>query len=221
MQDRAQDALRRLMSTKSGGQMIVQYSSKANSWQTFTHAVKFATNKLEFADGSKHWHLVHVAGYCNSVGMDQDFCEKMAVKYYSDKTSISDIGITTPISSVYRSYKSQFGTKKLPPPPYSIKQLKWLLSKFSKSLLKKYIYQFGNESFTGERPHTIQVSSKLLAFTMWIIAPEYCWSIHPSDEVFTNDECKDSIPENCYLDTCNGSRVWCDNKNNYPITWNV
>jgi hypothetical protein len=204
---------------KNGGNMIIKYSSKADSLQTFLHAVNFASNKLEFADGTKHWHLVHVAGYCNSVGMDKDFCITMAIKYYSEKTTIPDDNIKLPIESVYKSYKNQHATLPLPPAPYTFKQVKWLLSKIRKPLLKRYIYQFGADSYIGERPHSIMVSSKLLAFFMWMVAPEYTWTINQADEMFTNDECRDAVPDNCYLDTCNNSRVWCSKETNYPINW--
>ena len=143
----------------------------------------------------------------------------MAVNYYSSKTSVSDNDIKKPIENVFRSYRQQFNTLPLPKPPYTFKQLKWLLDKISKPLLKKYIHQFGKETYIGERPHTMQVSSKLLAFFMWIIAPEYSWSINPADEMFTNNECKDTIPENCYLDSCNDSRVWVNKNIPYPINW--
>lgn len=208
-----------LKEKKNGGNMVVKYSSKVDSYQTFIHAVQFATSKLEFADGTKHWHLVHVAGYCNSVGMSKDFCIQMAVNYYSSKTSVSNNDIKKPIENVYRSYRQQFNTLPLPKPPYTFKQLKWLLDKISKPLLKKYIYQFGKDTYIGERPHTMQVSSKLLAFFMWIVAPEYTWTINPADEMYTNNECKDAIPENCYLDSCNNSRVWVNKNIPYPINW--
>lgn len=117
--------------------MPVRYSSRVDSYQTFIHAVQFATSKLQFADGTKHWHLVHVAGYCNSVGMDKDFCLQMCINYYSDKTSVSDNDIKKPIENVYRAYKSQFNTIPLPKAPYTFKQLKWMLDKVSKPLLKK------------------------------------------------------------------------------------
>lgn len=208
-----------LKQKKSGGNMVIRYSSNADSYQTFIHAVNYATSKLEFADGTKHWHLVHVAGYCNSVGMSMEFCETMAVKYYCEKSTISDNDIKKPIENVYKSYRSQFASKELPKPPYTFKQLKWLLQKISKPLLKQYIYQFGKDTYIGERPHKMQVSSKLLAFLMWMVAPEYTWTVNPADEIFTNDECKKTIPENCYLDSCNNSRVWCRKDYNYPLNW--
>ena len=208
-----------LKEKKNGGNMIVKYSSTVDSYQTFIHAVQFATTKLEFADGSKHWHLVHVAGYCNTVGMSKDFCVQMAINYYSDKTSISDNDIKKPIENVYRSYKAQFNTMPIPKPPYNFKQLRWMLDKISKKLLRKYIYQFGKDTYIGEKPYKIQVSSKLLAFFMWIIAPEYTWTVLDADEMFTNNDCRDTVPENCYLDSVNDSRVWCKKDFNYPINW--
>jgi hypothetical protein len=204
---------------KSGGKMSILYSSKVDSYQTFIHAVNFATSKLEFADGTKHWHLVNMAGYCNSVGMNEDFCIKMAINYYYDKSNVSNNDIEKPIKNVYRSYRSQFATKQIPKPPYTFKELKWLLSNISKSLLKQYIYQFGKDTYIGERPHSIMVSSKLLAFFMWMVAPEYTWTTKQADELFTNQECKDAVPDGAYLDSCNGSRVWCCKKFNYPINW--
>lgn len=208
-----------LKQKNNGGNMVIKYSSRVDSYQTFIHAVQFATSKLEFADGTKHWHLVHVAGYCNSVGMSKEFCITMAVNYYSNKTSVSYTDLKKPIENVYRSYRAQFNTLALPKPPYSFKQLRWLLQKINKKLLQKYIHQFGKDTYIGERPHSIQVSSKLLAFFMWIIAPEYTWTINPADEIFTNNECRDTIPPNCILDSCNNSRVWCDKNISYPINW--
>lgn len=209
-----------LKSKKSAGNMVIKYSSKVDSWQTFQHAVKFASDKLDFSDGSKHWHLVNMAGYCNAVGMSEDFCIKMALNYYSNKTSVSDKDIEKPIKNVYKSYRSQFETKPLPKPPYTFKELKWLISKINKYLLKDYIYMFGKETYIGDKPHTIKVSSKLLAFFMWMVAPEYTWTVNEGDEVFSDIECKDTVPENAYLDSCNGSRVWCNKILNYPINWN-
>ena len=54
---------------------------------------------------------------------------------------------------------------------------------------------------------------------MWMVAPEYTWTINKGDEIFTNDECKDAVPNGAYLDSCNGSRVWCFKNFNYPINW--
>jgi hypothetical protein len=208
-----------LKSKKLGGKMKILYSSKVDSYQTFIHAVQFATLKLEFADGTKHWHLVNMAGYCNSVGMSEDFCVKMAINYYLDKSNVLNSDIEKPIKNVYRSYRSQFATKQLPKPPYTFKELKWLLMRISKSLLKEYIYQYGKDTYIGEKPYSIMVSSKLLAFFMWMVAPEYTWTTEQADEMFTNQECKDAVPDNAYLDSCNGKRVWCNKNFNYPINW--
>jgi hypothetical protein len=199
--------------------MIIQYSSRVDSFQTFNHAVNYATSKIDFADGSKHWHLVHVAGYCNSVGMSKDFCINSAINFYSDKTSVSDNEISKPIENVYKSYRSQFATLQLPKAPYTFKQLKWMLGIIDKNLLKKYIHQFGKDAYIGDRPYSIMVHSKLLAFIMWIIAPEYTWTINDADEIYTNEDCKKTIPENCYLDSCNDSRVWCNKLTKHPINW--
>lgn len=206
---------------KDSANMVIHYSSKTESYQTFMHAVSFAEAKWAFADGSKHWHLVNMASYCNSVGMSREFCTSMALKHYSNKTTVSDNDIRKPIDNVYRAYKDQFNTRQLPVPPYTTRQLKWLLSKVSKLLLKQYIHQFGKDTYIGDRPHTMRVSSKLLAFLMWIIAPEYSWTcLEKADEIFTNEECKDTIPDNAYLDSCNGTRIWVDKTSHYPINWN-
>jgi hypothetical protein len=193
----------------------IQYSSRSDSWQTFNHAVTFAQSKLDFTDGTKHWHLVNVASYCNLVGMSREFCIAMAKKHYDTTADIA-----TPINNVYKTYRQQHATKTLPKPPYKLKELKWMLNKISKPLLKKYIHQFGKDTYIGRLDHSIQVSSKLLAFTMWIIAPDYTWTVNSAKEIFTNAECKDTIPEDCYVDSCNGNRVWCKKNNNYPINWN-
>jgi hypothetical protein len=197
----------------------IKFSSKADSYTTFSHAVEQASKHSLFEDGSKHHHIIRIASYCNHVGMSYDFCIDLFKNKYAE-TDTPWHHIQERVKNIYTTYKQQHRSKKLPKPPYTMKELRWLLKYVSKSLLKKYIYEYGQESYIGEETYRIQVSSRLLCFLMHLISPQYTWTVIEAEEAFTNEECKRAIPENCYLDSCNGSRVWCSNENKYPLNWN-
>lgn len=198
--------------------IIFKPSKNVNSIKTFNHAVQNANNWGEFKDGYKHHYLLRVAAYCNLVGMDEQTCKSFVINEFLHKTTITQKDLVKPVTLVYRSYKSQHATKQLPTPEYKIKHLKWLLKYVKKELLKKYIDDYGKETYLGY-DGTYTVDSKLLAFFMHLVAPNYTWTILDSQNRFTIDEIKDIIKPNCLLDSCNGQRIWVNKEYSFPSNW--
>lgn len=87
--------------------------TKANSKELFENAIHFTESKyqagkrLEFKDGSKYWYLVTLAGYCNSHGMDLQYCKDMVNERFS---AITADDIIKPIDDIYKGYQHQFAT---------------------------------------------------------------------------------------------------------------
>ena len=196
-----------------------------NSYANFLNGVRFANKRYEFKVGSRHWHLMHIASYCNHIGMTRENCERFTIQHYQKQKisppqikDLADSDLLEPIRNVYRSYKKQFATMKPLPKPYTIMNLKWLLNLVSKDLLRENIYKFGRETFIGgKETHTVE--SKFSAFFMHLLAPDMSWTILPGHTAFTNKDIKNNVPDNAYLDTCNGSRVWCCKTNKIPLSW--
>lgn len=192
----------------------------ANSLSNFRNAVTVAEREYTFTDGQKHYFLVCVAGYCNTTGMDEEVCCSMVLKHYREFTTISDEDLLQPIRNVYNRYKHQFGETPLKQHKISRRVLRWLLTYIEKSFLRKHIEYFGLSLLIGETNYRIKVSSKLLCFFMWLACPEYTWTIAGEyDQEFTDEDCKNIIPENALLDSCNDCRVWICKTNRYPLNW--
>jgi hypothetical protein len=87
--------------------------TKANSKELFENAIHFTESKyqsgqrLTFKDGMKYWYLITLAGYCNSHGMDADYCKQMVTEKFSPLTSDD---IIRPVEDIYKSYQHQFAT---------------------------------------------------------------------------------------------------------------
>lgn len=176
-----------------------------------------------FVQGSGTLLITSVAGYCNRRGMKKTTCLNYFLNEYGTTSYYTSEKIEYHIFDIYDRYTAQFGTVQFRRPVKKVPfyQLKWLLRFVNKDLLKTNIELLGAARISGQTEYTVKVESEILVFLMWLIAPEYTWTCtNPADHVFDNEACKDTIPANCYLDSCNGSRVWCDRKYNYPIIWN-
>jgi hypothetical protein len=200
-------------------------NERVNSYANFLNGVRFANKKYEFKVGARHWHLMHIASYCNHIGMTREYCERFTLQHYQkDKISpnqindLADSDLLDPIQNVYRSYKKQFAIMKPLLKPYSISHLKWLLNLVDKNLLREYIYKFGRETFIGGK-ETYTVENKFSAFFMHLLAPEMTWTVLPGHPFFSNEDVKNNVPDNAFLDSCNGSRVWCCKINKTPLSW--
>jgi hypothetical protein len=88
----------------------VQPVGEADTEYNYQQAVNKANQQSVFGEGSKHNFLISVAGSCNIMGMSQQFCESMTVKFFADKTAIRTDELLEPVRSVYRTYKSQHAT---------------------------------------------------------------------------------------------------------------
>lgn len=200
-------------------------SGESNSYANYLKAVRIANQHYKFRVGARHWHLMHVASYCNHIGMSREACENHTIKtYYRNSISPNQIADLTesdllePIRNVYRSYKSQFATFKPLPKPYSFSQLRWLLNYVDKSLLRDNLYKFGHDNYPGGR-QIYTVESKLSAFFMHLLAPDISWTTKQGNPIFSNEEIRNNVPDGAYLDTCNGSRVWCCKTKKIPLSW--
>lgn len=79
--------------------------------EIFKECITVPEKNHSFAEGEKHKYLRDLAAKCNSIGMSQDFCEKMVVQYYAAKTDISTDELLKPVRNVYKAYAGQHGTK--------------------------------------------------------------------------------------------------------------
>ena len=195
-----------------------KHSKNVNSIKTFNHAIENANKWGEFTDGYKHHYLLRVAAYCNLVGMDEDLCKGFVIDTFASSTSIAHKDLIKPISLTYRAYKSQFSTQEIPPPLYTFKQIKWLLTYVKKDLLKSKIEDFGRDTYEGQKD-IFTVESKLLCFFMHLIAPDYTWTTRETKKTYPTQKIKQIIPENAILDSCNGTRIWVSKVNLYPLNW--
>ena len=91
-------------------QTILEPVGEADSEYNFNEAVKKAQSEYDFNKNQKWSFLVSVAGCCNVMGMDQDYCKSMVLKYYRSQTEISNERLLKPIIDVYRLYKHQHGS---------------------------------------------------------------------------------------------------------------
>src|SRR5690606_17811217 len=79
-----------------------------DSEQSFEYGIKKAESKYgAFADGHKHFFLAVLGGFCNTIGMSQDYCEGLVLRQFSNQTEIDDDELLRPIRNVYRTYRSQ------------------------------------------------------------------------------------------------------------------
>src|SRR5882672_5725885 len=63
---------------------------EADSEYNFGEAVKKAELQYQFSEGQKWSFLISVAGTCNIMGMSLEFCRQMILKFFRDKTNISN-----------------------------------------------------------------------------------------------------------------------------------
>lgn len=207
---------------KAAASFVARPASSADSYAAFTYAIDFAGRKREFQEGERHWYLVRLAMYANKIGMSREYCGQMVLKYFSDKTDLTPESLLKPIKNVYRTYVAQHGTMPLPKPLYRTKDLRWLLKRVDKSLIRKHLHLYGTKTIIGSDTYTIGVSSDLLCFLMHLACPQYTWTTTEiNDEFYTNAQCAEVFPKDHYLDHCNDSRVFCHIDQKYPSTWNA
>ena len=197
--------------------LVYKPTNDVNDRRSFNNAIQSANEWGKFIDGQKHYHLIRVAAYCNIIGMDKENCINFVINHYSKLSDIPISALIEPIEFIYKSYKTQHATKLPPKLIYKIKHLKWLLKYIHKDLLKDYIHRLGEPTFIGESKIIIQVDSFLLAFFMYIINPTQSYTINYSSNYIPKEDIQALIPTSAYLDTCNGSRVWCDKTFNIPL----
>ncbi len=94
--------------------LVIEYTGEvgtANCDRAWSYAVKAATAKAgAFGDGSKHTHLVALAGFCNTVGMDLVYCESCVQRDYAGLTDITLERLLKPVRNVYKAYPHKFNT---------------------------------------------------------------------------------------------------------------
>src|SRR5690606_38146994 len=79
-----------------------------DSEKAFDCAVKKAESKYgPFADGHKHFFLAILAGFCNTIGMSESYCEGLVLQRFSHHTDIDNDALLRPVRNVYKTYKSQ------------------------------------------------------------------------------------------------------------------
>jgi hypothetical protein len=215
-----------MISNKYESNTRYKVTGPVNSRANYRHGMKEAESKFPFCVGSRHYHLLQVGSYCNHIGMPLQDCENHTLHFYQRNpispkqiADLSNDALLEPIRSSYRTYKEQFGTYKAKKPKYTFKILKRLLSLVDKHLLRKYIDQYGEDTYIGNSGRTFTVSNIATAFFMYLLEPSVTWTTNEGYELFTNEEIKELIPKDAYLDSCNGSRVWCCKKNKIPLSW--
>lgn len=193
----------------------IMSTGEPDSVANFRNAMNLAISDDNlFVNGNKHCHLIAVAGYCNSTGMNEQYCKKMVIKFYRTLTTIKDDQLLKPVSNVYESYKSQFG--KIPlrqPRKFSLPTLKWLLQWFAKSHIRKNLHLLGQEWLPGKTNYCIRVDNKILAFAMWLAAPEYTWTTinHTADQHLTAEKCREIFKDGMKITMQDGHLVYDGN----------
>lgn len=82
--------------------------AEKDSDKAFEAAIKRAESKYGgFSDGHKHYFLAILAGFCNTIGMSQSYCEDMVLRSYGSLTDISSEHLLRPVKSIYKSYRGQ------------------------------------------------------------------------------------------------------------------
>lgn len=200
-------------------------ATEADSVNNFREGMRRAEGRhdITFCEGSKHHYLVKVAGYCNSTGMSQAFCEKMVLKHFRHLTHITDTELLQPVYNAYKTYHSQFSTTRLRRPKFiPIRHKRFLLKYVDKKILKKYNHLFyGRSRIPGKTEYVIKVDNPLLVYLMWLISPEYTWTCENEryQKYFSAEQCRDAIPPNSILEYVNGGEVWVNRELNYPANW--
>lgn len=72
-----------------------------DSEENYLKAVARARLDYEFGDGSKHFFLVVVAGWCRHYQMSESFCLEMTQKHFGSLTAAD---VSTPVQNVYKTY---------------------------------------------------------------------------------------------------------------------
>lgn len=202
-----------------------QPTGEADSILNFREGIRRVESlkEISFCEGSKHNYLLRVAGYCNSTGMSQAFCEKMVFKHFRHLTQITDAELLQPVKNAYKTYRSQWQSARLMPPkliPTAHKR--FLLTYVKKEVIKKNKHYYGQWRLPSKNSYVVKVDTPLLVFLMWLIAPEYIWTCDPHDrydKYFSPEDCKETIPEGAILDHVGGNQVWIDRALNYPANW--
>lgn len=97
-----------------------------------------------------------------------------------------------------------------------ITQYRFLLNLVDKRVLRPSISKLGARVIKGHSPHTIKVSSPLLAYLMWVCEPKYTWTCGDNfTEELTNEECKNRLPKDAILTPAG----WICKTNQFPVTW--
>lgn len=112
---------------------------EADSEYNFGEAVKKAELQYQFSEGQKWSFLISVAGSCNIMGMSIEFTRSMILKYFRDKTNISNDRLLKPVNEIYHLYKQQHGTFNI---ELAFERLNW---KLKSHLIKDWLHK-------GKRP---------------------------------------------------------------------
>lgn len=111
-----------------------------------------------------------------------------------------------------------FDTVPVPmPPKYPFTIRRFMLNYITSQTLRPIFKYYGLGTIKGKTAYKIQVGTKLLAFLMWVIFPDYTWGIDHGDEIFTEEKCMSLIPDDGILEDVNGQRVWISKKEGYPL----
>lgn len=70
--------------------------------ENFLRAVKRAEIDYRFLDGSKHYFLIIVAGWCLRYGIGEQFTLAMTQKHFGNRTTAD---VLLPVKNVYKTYK--------------------------------------------------------------------------------------------------------------------
>lgn len=200
-------------------------ATNGDSEENFLNAVHHVETKtvwkpaIAFSEGSKYHYLIGIAGYCNTYGMNEEYCCAQVVAKYGPLTTITQKQLLAPIKHIYKKYTTQFGTKDLdvPVPLIPDKIKAWLLERIAPDYLESKTKLYGLKTI-GTESYTIHVDTELLVFLMHLACPQYTWTcIEPYDQHFSNEECKDVFVPGQFVDACNGNVLMI--KDGYPALW--
>jgi 5S rRNA maturation endonuclease (ribonuclease M5) len=136
------------------------------------------------------------------------------VKYFGFKDA-NEMLVTKGAEYLYRTCQNVIPIPKKPQHPFYLR--KYLLKYIHSQTLRKYYQQYGLSTFKGRTDYKIQVDNKALAFLMWIISPEYTWTINDGDEYFNEEKCMFFIPDNAFIEEIKGQRLWIDKTYGLPL----
>lgn len=103
-----------LANKKAKDEAVIEWTGQvddANCDRAWSYAVKAAEQKIgQFGDGSKHVFLAALAGFCNTIGMNQTYCESRVQAQFGSMTDISTDRLLKPVRNIYKAYPHKFNT---------------------------------------------------------------------------------------------------------------